>query len=163
MATTFILNGSEVTVDAAPDTPLLWVLRDHLKLNGTKFGCGEGICGACTILLDGSPLRSCIFPVSFAEDKEITTLEGLATKLPNGDVELSPVQAAFQENQVHQCGYCMSGQIITATYLLEKNPAPSRDEIREAMSNNYCRCGTYQKIEKAVEIAAEIKRTRGEK
>jgi isoquinoline 1-oxidoreductase alpha subunit len=159
----FIVNGESYSFDGDPNTKLLWVIRDELGLTGTKFGCGEGVCGACTILLDGSPLRSCIFPVSFAENKEITTLEGLATKLPNGEVELSPVQTAFQENQVHQCGYCMSGQMITATYLLEKNPAPSRDEIREAMSNNYCRCGTYPKIEKAVEDAAEIKRTRGEK
>ncbi len=157
------INGQNYSFDGDPDTKLLWVLRDELGLTGTKFGCGEGVCGACTVLLDGSPLRSCIFPVSFAENKEITTLEGLATKLPNGEVELSPVQTAFQENQVHQCGYCMSGQMITATYLLEKNPTPSRDEIREAMSNNYCRCGTYPKIEKAVADAAEIKKSRGEK
>ena len=159
----FKINSEKYLFDGDPKTKLIWVIRDELGLIGTKFGCGEGSCGACTVLLDGSPIRSCVTSASFASDKEITTLEGLATKLPNGDLELSPVQTAFQENQVHQCGYCMSGQMITATYLLEKNPDPSREEIRRAMSNNYCRCGTYQKIEKAVTDAAEIKRIRGEK
>ena len=159
----FKVNGQRYSFDGDPETKLLWVIRDEFGLTGTKFGCGEGVCGACAVLLDGSPTRSCIFPVSYAENKEIITLEGLATTLPNGEVELSPVQSAFKEYQVHQCGYCMSGQMITATHLLEKNPTPSREEIRKAMSNNYCRCGTYPKIEKAVEYAAEIKRTRGEK
>ena len=158
----FKVNGERYTFDGDPDTKLLWVLRDELGLTGTKFGCGQGICGACTVLMDGSPLRSCIFPVSYAEGKEITTVEGLAIKLADGKFQLSPVQAAFQENQVHQCGYCMSGQMMTATHLLEKNPDPTREEIREAMNRNYCRCGTYPKIEKAVADAAEIKKTRGE-
>jgi isoquinoline 1-oxidoreductase alpha subunit len=158
----FKVNGETYTFDGDPDTKLLWVLRDELGLTGTKFGCGQGICGACTVLVDGNRLRSCIFPVSYVEDKEITTVEGLATTLPDGTVELSPVQTAFEENQVHQCGYCMSGQMISATYLLEKNPDPTREEIRQEMDGNYCRCGTYNKIEKAVADAAEIKKARGE-
>ena len=135
---------------------LVWVLRDYLGLTGTKFGCGAGICGSCTILLDGNPVRSCLTPASSAVGKEITTIEGLAHTRDNGDIELHAVQQAFLETQTPQCGYCMSGQMLTAAALLEKNPNPTEDEIVQSMNSVYCRCGTYVRIKAAVRRAAEI-------
>jgi isoquinoline 1-oxidoreductase alpha subunit len=143
------VNGEEHILDVEPDTPLLWILRDILELTGTKYSCGIGECGACTIHLDGKAVRSCILPVSTAEGKHITTIEGLS---PDGD---HPVQQAFIEEQVPQCGYCMPGQIMTAAALLEENPNPSDEDIDEALSNNLCRCGTYKRIRRAVHLAAE--------
>ena len=146
-----LVNEKEYNVDVTSDTPLLWVLRDHLNLVGTKFSCGIGQCGACTVHIDGAPTRSCLFPISLAEGKSITTIEGLSE---NGD---HPVQEAWKEIDVPQCGYCQSGQIMTASSFLEKNPNPSKDEIREAMHGNICRCASYNRIEKAVEKASKIK------
>lgn len=150
------INGKEFTVADSPDRLLLWVLRDELGLTGTKFGCGVGICGSCTVHLDGAPTRSCITMLSQAAGKEIRTLEGLATELPDGMLELHPVQEAFIELQVHQCGYCMSGQMMTAAAFIESNPNPSEEEIITAMDKNLCRCGTYPRIRQAVARAAEI-------
>jgi aerobic-type carbon monoxide dehydrogenase small subunit (CoxS/CutS family) len=144
-----LVNGEEYRLDVDPDTPLLWVLRDNLGLTGTKYSCGIGECGACTIHLDGKAVRSCILPVSVAEGKAITTIEGLS---PNGD---HPVQQAFIEEQVPQCGYCIPGQIMTTAALLDENPNPSDEDIDEALSNNLCRCGTYQRIRRAVHLAAK--------
>ena len=135
---------------------LIWVLRDYLGLTGTKYGCGAGICGSCAVLLDGNPVRSCLTPASTAIGKEIMTIEGLAQINDDGDVQLHPVQQAFLETQAPQCGYCMSGQMLTAAALLEKNPNPSEDEIKQGMNNVYCRCGTYVRIKEAVALAAEI-------
>lgn len=143
----FTLNGKPVTVEVTPDTPLLWVLRDHLKLTGTKFGCGVGLCGACTILLDGQAVRSCTLPVSGVAGRAITTIEGL------GDQH--PVQQAWVAGSVPQCGYCQSGQIMTTVALLNRNPAPTDDEIKVALAGNLCRCGAYQAIIAAVHAAAE--------
>ncbi len=151
-----LINGKNYSVDETPDRLLLWVLRDELGLTGTKFGCGVGICGSCTVHLDGVATRSCITMLSQAAGKEIRTLEGLATELPDGSLELHPVQEAFIELQVHQCGYCMSGQMMTAAAFLEENPNPSEEEITAAMDKNLCRCGTYPRIRKAVARAAEI-------
>ena len=142
------VNGTEATADAEPATPLLWVLREHLGLTGTKFGCGAGMCGACTVHLDGEPVFSCLTAVGDAEGGVVTTIEGLA---PGGD---HPLQRAWVEEQVPQCGYCQSGQIMRAAALLAQNPRPSRDEIVEQMSANLCRCGTYNRIVQAVERAA---------
>ena len=150
------INGKEFTVADSPDRLLLWVLRDELGLTGTKFGCGVGICGSCTVHLDGVATRSCITMLSQAAGKEIRTLEGLATELPDGSLELHPVQEAFIELQVHQCGYCMSGQMMTAAAFIEGNPNPSEAEIIAAMDKNLCRCGTYPRIRQAVARAAEI-------
>jgi len=144
-----IVNGEEYILDVDPDTPLLWVLRETLGLTGTKYSCGIGECGACTIHLDGKAVRSCILPVSTVKGKHITTIEGLS---PNGD---HPVQRAFIEEQVPQCGYCVPGQIMTIAALLEENPNPSDEDIDTALSNNLCRCGTYQRIRKAVHLAAK--------
>jgi len=148
---TFILNinGKKQEVDVDPSTPILWVLRDHLNMVGTKFGCGIAQCGACTIHLDGTATRSCILPVSSIRDKNITTIEGLSE---NGD---HPVQKAWLEVDVPQCGYCQAGQIMTASALLEKNPNPTDEEIETAMNGNICRCGTYLRIRKAVKMASE--------
>lgn len=143
------INGQERDVTASADEPLLWVLRDELGMVGTRFGCGAGICGACTVHIDGQAIRSCVTPVSQAEGKAIRTIEGLA----NGET-LHPMQQAFIEEQVPQCGWCMSGQIMTATAFVENNPAASEDEIVSAMSNNYCRCGCYVRIRRAVLKAA---------
>ncbi len=143
------VNGDKKAVDASPETPLLWVLRDHLDLVGTKYGCGIGQCGACTIHLDGTATRSCLLPVSTAEGKNITTIEGLSD---NGD---HPVQEAWKAVDVPQCGYCQAGQIMTASAFLKDNPNPSESEIREAMHGNICRCASYNRIEKAVAMAAE--------
>lgn len=142
----FKINGEPVSVEVTPDTPLLWVIRDHLKLTGTKFGCGAGLCGACTVLIDNQAVRSCITPVGGVDGQDITTIEGL------GDNH--PVQQAWVEGSVPQCGYCQSGQVISTVSLLNNNPAPSDEEIRSALSGNICRCGAYQEILQAVHVAA---------
>jgi len=142
------INGKKQQVDAAPDTPVLWVLRDHLKLVGTKYGCGVAMCGACTIHLDGEAVRACQVQVSTVNGKSITTIEGLSE---NGD---HPVQKAWLEHDVAQCGYCQPGQIMNAAALLERNPNPSDEEIAEAMNGNICRCGTYTRIKQAIKTAA---------
>ena len=143
------INGSAKTVDVAPDTPVLWVLRDHLQLVGTKYGCGIGQCGACTIHLDGQAMRSCSLPVAAVGDKPITTIEGLSANAGH------PVQQAWLEHDVPQCGYCQAGQIMTASALLQRNPRPSDSEIEAAMNGNLCRCGTYTRIKKAVKTASQ--------
>lgn len=145
------INRKQYQIDVDPSTPMLWVLRDHLNLLGTKFGCGVAQCGACTIHLDGEAVRSCITFVSEVGDKEITTIEGLSE---NGD---HPVQKAWLDHDVAQCGYCQPGQIMQATALLKTNPNPSDAEIEEAMSGNICRCGTYARIKKAIHSAANSK------
>jgi len=150
-----IVNGEEKTVQDNPSMPLLWVLRDELELTGTKFGCGVGICGACTVHVDGQALRSCITPLAAVDGKEVRTIEGLATLDTDGSLALHVVQEAFIEEQVPQCGWCMSGQIMTAAAFLDENPAPSGEEIVEAMGQNYCRCGCYTRIFSAVEKAAQ--------
>ncbi len=142
------VNGKSASVDVAPDTPLLWVLRDTLGLPGTKFGCGMALCGACTVHLDGAPVRSCSTPVSAAAGKKITTIEGLSADGSH------PLQQAWVAEQVPQCGYCQSGQIMSAAALLAKTPHPSDADIDAAMSGNICRCGTYQRIRKAIHRAA---------
>ena len=142
------VNGQEHQVDVAPDTPILWVLREHLNLVGTKFGCGIAQCGACTVHLEGSAVRSCTLPISAVGDRAITTIEGLSE---DGD---HPVQQAWLEHDVPQCGYCQAGQIMTAASLLETNPDPTDDEIEQAMNGNICRCGTYLRIRAAVKTAA---------
>jgi aerobic-type carbon monoxide dehydrogenase small subunit (CoxS/CutS family) len=142
------VNGQKKELDIDPSTPVLWVLRDHLNLVGTKYGCGMAMCGACTIHLNGVATRSCILPVSSIGDKEITTIEGLSEK---GD---HPVQKAWIEHDVYQCGYCQSGQMMTAAAFLKNNPNPSDEEIETAMHGNICRCGTYLRIRAAVKTAA---------
>jgi len=146
------VNGAEHEVAAPPDMPLLWVLRDLLGLTGTKFGCGLAQCGACTVHMDGAPLRSCVTPVSATAGKAITTIEGLS---PDGN---HPVQRAWAELDVVQCGYCQSGQIMSAAALLAATPEPSDEDIDAALSGNICRCGTYQRIRAAVHRAAELAR-----
>jgi aerobic-type carbon monoxide dehydrogenase small subunit (CoxS/CutS family) len=143
------VNGREHTVDATDDTPLLWVLRDHLQLTGTKFGCGIAMCGACTVHVDGQPTRSCSVPASSLQGKAIETVENLAR-----DGKLSVVQEAWLEHDVAQCGYCQSGQIMAATALLNENTNPSDQDIDTAMSGHVCRCGTYQRIREAIHAAA---------
>ncbi len=144
------INGKAVKVDADPNTPLLWVLRDHLQLTGTKYGCGMAQCGACTVHLDGRAIRSCVTPVSMAKGKQVTTIEGLA------ETHLGKtVQGAWQEVDVPQCGYCQSGQIMAATALLKENPSPSEAQIAAAMDGILCRCGTYNRIRSAIQTAAE--------
>lgn len=143
------INGSLMEVDVDPNTPMLWVLRDHLNLVGTKFGCGIAQCGACTIHLDGNAVRSCQLPVSAAEGAEITTIEGISEK---GD---HPVQKAWMEHDVPQCGYCQAGQIMSAVALLKENPTPSDEDIDNAMNGNICRCGTYTRIKAAVKTASQ--------
>jgi len=153
MATfTLTVNGEQHQVDVDPKTPVLWVLREHLGLLGTKFGCGIAQCGACTIHLDGSAVRSCTLPVSAVGDTPITTIEGLADD--EGE-ELHPVQEAWLEHDVPQCGYCQAGQIMSASALLDETPNPTEDEIEEAMAGNICRCGTYVRIREAIKTAAE--------
>ena len=144
----FTLNGKPVESSAAPDTPLLWVIREDLQLTGTKFGCGIGQCGACTVHLDGVAARSCQLPLSAVDGKKILTIEGLS---PDGE---HPLQAAWIEEQVPQCGYCQSGQIMAAAALLATTPKPTDADIDTAMSGNICRCGTYQRIRKAIHRAA---------
>jgi isoquinoline 1-oxidoreductase alpha subunit len=145
----FTVNGSPASVDMPSDTPLLWALRDHLGLTGTKFGCGMAQCGACTVHVNGNPTRSCVTPISAVAGKKITTIEGLSA---NGD---HPLQKAWVEEQTPQCGYCQSGQIMTAAALLAKNKKPSREQIVEHMKGNICRCGTYNKIIAAIQRAAK--------
>ncbi len=143
------VNGKKLRVDVDGQTPLLYVLRDYLNLTGTKYGCGEAKCGACTVLVDGQPMRSCVTPVSRASDKQITTIEGMEQ-----DGKLHPLQEAFLKADALQCGYCTSGMIMAAAALLKKNAKPSRDEIVKHMDGNVCRCGTYPRIVNAIEIAA---------
>lgn len=145
--TSFILNGESTNVDADPDTPILWVLREQLQKTGTKFGCGAGLCGACTVLVDGNATRSCLLPLSSVAGKRIDTIEGLG-----GD---HIIQQAWVENNVPQCGYCQSGQIMSTVALLANNPSPSDDEIKTALAGNICRCGTYPRILKAVRQASD--------
>ena len=142
------INGKDVSVDAAPDTPLLWVLRDSLAMTGTKFGCGIAQCGACTVHIDGTPSRSCQLPVSALAGKDITTIEGISADGSH------PVQQAWIAEQVPQCGYCQSGQIMSAVALLAKTKNPTDADIDAAMSGNVCRCGTYQRIRRAIHRAA---------
>jgi isoquinoline 1-oxidoreductase alpha subunit len=149
-----IINGQEYTVEAEPNDPLLWIIRDTLGLTGTKFGCGAGICGSCTIHIDGQAARSCITPVAAAEGRPITTIEGLATVNEVGEEILHPVQQAFLDGQVPQCSWCMSGQMMQAAAFLNENPNPSEDEITRALNGNYCRCGCYFRIKSAVAQAA---------
>jgi len=150
MATfTLNINGTKQEIDVDPSTPVLWVLRDHLNLVGTKYGCGIAQCGACTIHLDGTATRACMLTVSSVGNSEIKTIEGLSEE---GD---HPVQKAWLEEDVPQCGYCQAGQIMTASALLEKNPNPTDEEIEMAMNGNICRCGTYTRIKKAVKLAAK--------
>jgi len=148
MTTTLNVNGESYSVDASPDTPLLWVLRDELGLTGTKFGCGEALCGSCTVLINGAPVRSCVMPLSAVAGGRIVTIEGLS---PDGT---HPVQKAWMEEDVPQCGYCQSGQILVAAALLEQNKSPSDDDIDAALSGVLCRCGTYQRIRRAIHRAA---------
>lgn len=151
MALTLKLNGATHTVDAEPGTPLLWVIRDELKMTGTKFGCGVASCGACTVHLDGEPVRSCQTFIEDVEGAEITTIEAI------GDDKIgAAVQQAWAELDVVQCGYCQSGQVMSAVGLLAENPKPSADEIDAYMEGNACRCATYQRIRKGVQRASEI-------
>ncbi|HOX81711.1 MAG TPA: (2Fe-2S)-binding protein [Chryseolinea sp.] len=149
---TLNINNQSLTVNAEPDTPLLWVLRDELDLTGTKFGCGMALCGACTVHLDGNSVRSCSTKVSSVGDKKITTIEGISVGAEEG--KLHPVQKAWMEENVPQCGFCQTGQIMSAISLLEKNPNPSDSDIDSAMAGNICRCGTYERIRKAIKRAA---------
>ncbi|HET9653250.1 MAG TPA: (2Fe-2S)-binding protein [Usitatibacter sp.] len=146
----FIVNGEIVDFQAAPDTPLLWVLRDHLGLTGTKFGCGMALCGACTVHVDGEPVRACVTPASSLAGKRVTTIEGLADR----DAVARAVKAAWIDKDVVQCGYCQSGQVMSAVALLARNKSPTDAQIDEAMRGNICRCGTYQRIREAVKAAA---------
>ena len=148
MAVAFTVNGKAASVEVDANTPLLWVVREHLNLTGTKFGCGTGLCGACTVHIDGKRAFSCQVQVSEIAGRKVTTIEGLA-----GD-SLHPLQKAWLAERVPQCGYCQSGQIMSAADLLKQNPSPTRDQIVEHMSTNICRCGTYQRIVRAVERAA---------
>lgn len=152
---TLVVNGKKHVVDASPDTPLLWVLREKLGLTGTKYGCGAGLCGACTVHIDGQPQRSCLVPVKDAKGKKITTIEGIA--------ENHPVKKAWIEDDVPQCGYCQPGQIMSAVALLQTNPKPSDDDIDGAMTGNICRCGTYQRIRRAIHRAAAAKAEGGKR
>ncbi len=147
-----VVNGRPRDVDAPPDTPLLWVIRESLALTGTKYGCGMALCGACTVHLDGQPMRSCVTPVSAAAGKAITTIEGL------GEKGLHPVQQAWIAEEVPQCGYCQSGQIMAAVALLAKTPSPTDADIDQAMVGHICRCGTYQRIRAAIHRAAALVR-----
>jgi isoquinoline 1-oxidoreductase alpha subunit len=152
MKYTLNVNGQSRTVDVAPDTPILWVLRDHLELVGTKFGCGIGQCGACTIHLNGVPTRACMTPVSTVGRMRITTIEGLAASA----TKLHPLQQAWCELDVAQCGYCQSGQIMTAAALLKDNPKPNDEDIDGAMAGNLCRCATYMRIRAGIKRASEL-------
>ena len=148
---TIIVNDEARTVSASPDTPLLWVLRDHLHLTGTKYGCGISLCGACTVHLNGEAVRSCTLPLAAVADQRVETIEHLAV-----DGDYNVVQSAWLDEDVAQCGYCQSGQIMAATALLNNNPSPSDAEIDAAMAGHICRCGTYQKIRAAIHRAAKV-------
>jgi isoquinoline 1-oxidoreductase alpha subunit len=150
VATHFILNGKPTTVDVNPDMPLLWVLRDALNMTGTKFGCGMALCGACTVQVEGDAIRSCITPISAMAGKHVTTIEGLSATSSH------PVQRAWVEIDVPQCGYCQSGQIMTAAGFLQKTPKPTAADVDKAMSNNICRCGTAQRMRAAILRAAAM-------
>ena len=147
---TLSINGQPHTINVGTDVPLLWVLRDEVGLTGTKFGCGRGFCGACTVHLDGTAVRSCVTPIGTVGSRRVTTIEGL------GASALHPVQAAWIEEDVPQCGYCQAGQIMAAAAFLTRNPRPSNQEIETAMSPNLCRCGTYHRIRRAVRRAADL-------
>lgn len=147
--TTLTVNGKEVTVDLDPDTPLLWVLRDELRLTGTKFGCGVAQCGACTVMLDGMPRRSCVTPISMIDGSEVTTIEGMEGP------EVKAIQAAWAGIDVPQCGWCQSGQVMSATALLQMLPAPTDEDIDNAMAGNVCRCASYVRIREAIHTAAK--------
>lgn len=149
MSVTLTINGVEETVDASDQTPLLWVIRDHLRMTGTKFGCGVAQCGACTVLWNGQPTRSCALPLSVAANGEVTTIEGL------GGAEAEAVKAAWVALDVPQCGYCQSGQVVAATALLRTNTSPTDGDIDNAMAGNLCRCATYGSIRQAIHDAAE--------
>jgi len=151
---TLKINGKTHTLDVEPDTPLLWTLRDTVGLTGTRFGCGQGLCGACTVHIDGVATRTCVLPVEAVGDAEITTIEGLSDDVSH------PVQQAWREIDVPQCGYCQSGQIMAAASLLSENPNPSDEDINGAMTN-ICRCGTYDRIRKGIRRAAEIRAGQG--
>src|ERR1700738_1277808 len=144
------INATQVQVTAADDTPLLWVLRDHLGMTGTKFGCGMALCGACTVHVDGEPTRACLTPITTVVGKKITTIEGVGATAPG-----KAAQQAWLALQVPQCGYCQSGQIMSAAALIRRNPAPSDADIDNAMAGNICRCGTYPRIRAAIKIAAD--------
>lgn len=149
VSTTVTINGQQQTVDVDENTPLLWVIRNNFGMTGTKFGCGLAQCGACTVHIDGVATRSCVIPISAIGESEVTTIEGIAT-----EGTLSPLQEAWIEAQAPQCGYCQSGQIMSASALLAANPAPTDEEIIDAMSGNLCRCGTYTRILQAIKTAA---------
>ena len=149
MAVTFTLNGQQVVHEGDPAMPLLWFVREKQELTGSKFGCGVAMCGACTMHLDGSPVRTCVLPVSAVEGRSVTTIEGLQS------AEAQAIQAAWRELDVVQCGYCQSGQIMAATALLESNPTPNDDDINAAMQGNLCRCATYHRIRAAIHAAAQ--------
>jgi len=152
MTTTFVLNGKPATLDADPNMPLLWAIREVAGLHGTKFGCGMALCGACTVHLDGKAIRSCVTPLSAVAGRRVTTIEGLQSK------QAVAVQAAWVNLQVPQCGYCQSGQIMSATALLKSTPNPTDADIDRAMAGNICRCGTYQRIRAGIHRAAQIKK-----
>ena len=149
MAISFKLNNKETSLDVDPQMPLLWAIRDYAGLTGTKFSCGIAVCGACTVLMEGAPVRSCVMPVSAAAGKSVTTIEGLSQ---NND---HPVQKAWIEAQVPQCGYCQSGQILSAVALLERKPNPTDEDIDNAMNSVLCRCGTYPRVRKAIKLASK--------
>jgi isoquinoline 1-oxidoreductase alpha subunit len=151
----FTVNGKEQRVDVSTDTPLLWVLRENLGLTGTKFGCGMSVCGACTVLIDGAPRRSCVTPVGDVQGKRVVTIEGIPEK--------HPVKKAWLAQEVSQCGYCQPGQIMSAVALLEKKPRPTDADIDSAMSGNLCRCGTYGRIRRAIHVAGGKSATKGGK
>lgn len=147
----FKVNGKEYSVDVSPDMPILWVLRDIVGLTGTKFGCGLGVCGSCTVLIDGKAIRSCITPISILKEGNITTIEGVSS-------ENLTLQKAWEELNVPQCGFCQPGQVVSALALLKENPDPTDEEIDRAMSGNICRCGTYVRIRKAIHLAASMEK-----
>ncbi|MDH3440950.1 MAG: (2Fe-2S)-binding protein [Gammaproteobacteria bacterium] len=149
---TLTINGESHELDVDPGTPLLWVIREQAGLTGTKFGCGIAQCGACTVHLDGAPIRSCVTPVQVADGKSVRTIEGVAT----ADGELHPVQQAWIDEQVPQCGYCQSGQVMAAVALLETNASPSDEDIDTAMRGNICRCGTYPRVRRGIKRAASV-------
>ena len=155
--TTLTVNQKKYELDVDPATPLLWVLREKLQLTGTKFGCGMALCGACTVHLDGEAVRSCVTPMSRAVDKDVVTVEGLAPEFAR------PLQQAWIAEDVPQCGYCQSGQIMAAAVLLRENPKPTDQDIDDAMTGNICRCGTYQRIRRAIHLAAKMKAEGGTK